>query len=71
MSTNAPDEIHNVSHGILSVARYFGGAKFNGHSYVYDPTRDVLIRADVLKARKAAERKAKREAKAKSKGGDD
>lgn len=57
----APEEIHGVSLSMFSVARYYGGCTFNGATYVYDLARDVLVRADVLKARKAAERKAKRE----------
>ena len=57
-----PEEIHNVSHSQFSIARHFGGIRFNGAGYTYDPTRDVLIRDDVLKARAAAERKAKRAA---------
>lgn len=47
-----PEEIHDVSQSMFSIARYYGGIKFNGEQYVYDPTRDVLIRADILKARK-------------------
>lgn len=71
MSTtnSAPEEIHNVSHGYFSVARHYGGCKISGHSYVYDPTRDVLIRSDVLKARRKAERAARPRKGAKGKAG--
>jgi len=54
---NAPEEIHNVSMGYFSIARYYGGCKFNGHDYVYDATRDVLIRGDIFKARHKPKRK--------------
>lgn len=66
-----PEEIHNVSMGFFSIARYYGGIKFQGVYYAYDPTRDVLVRDDVLKARAKAERekkKAKKAAKGKNKG---
>lgn len=46
-----PEEIHGVSKSQFSIARYYGGIKYNGTVYVYDPTRDVLIRADLLKSR--------------------
>lgn len=56
-----PDEIHWVSHTQLSIARRFGGIKFNGVSYIYQPTCsehgdgcDVLVRQDVLKRRAKA-----------------
>ena len=51
--TDAPEEIRGVSMSILSVARHYGGATVNGHAYVYDPVRDVLVRADVLRRREA------------------
>lgn len=47
----APEEIHNISHSQLSVARHFGGCKYMGASYHYDASRDVLVRMDVLLAR--------------------
>ena len=63
MSTNhvtpPPEEIPNVGSGYFSPARCYGGCTFNGAHYTYDPTRDVLIRDDVLKARRQAERLAK------------
>ena len=46
-----PEEIHGVSQSQFSIARHYGGITFNGASYVYDPTNDSLIRADILKAR--------------------
>ncbi len=47
----APEEIHSISHGQLSVARHFGGCKYMGASYHYDASKDVLIRMDVWKKR--------------------
>lgn len=47
----APEEIHNVSNSQLSVARHFGGCKFQGAAYHYDASRDVLVRRDVWLAR--------------------
>lgn len=49
-----PEEIHEVSRSQLSIARYYGGIKFNGTHYVYDPTRDVLIREDIHRERAKA-----------------
>lgn len=60
---NAPEEIHGVSRSQFSIARHYGGITYMGHRYVYEAGRDVLVRADVLKARKRAERAAKKEAK--------
>ena len=57
---NAPEEIHGVSLSQFSIARHYGGARYMGHAYVYDAGRDVLVRVDVLNARKRA---AKKEAK--------
>jgi len=45
----APFLIRGVTEGIFSVARYYGGAKYNGASYTYVPATDELIRDDVLK----------------------
>lgn len=49
-----PEEIHGVSQSQFSIARFYGGAIYNGTRYVYDAERDVLIREDVFKRRKAA-----------------
>jgi hypothetical protein len=55
-----PERFCQVSATQLSIARYYGAAKVNGHSYTYDPKADMLIRDDVLrheaKLRKAAEK---------------
>lgn len=57
----APERYYHVSNTQLSIARYYGWCRVNGHDYVYDPATDTLTRADVLereeKARKAASRK--------------
>jgi hypothetical protein len=34
---------------MFSVARHYGGAKYNGSQYTYIPGEDELIRDDVLK----------------------
>jgi uncharacterized protein YbjQ (UPF0145 family) len=46
---DAPYIITGVSTSIFSVARHYGGMKFQGYRYTYDPVRDELIRNDVLK----------------------
>lgn len=48
-----PEEIHNVSQSQFSVARHYGGCTFSGAHYTYDAERDVLVRDDILKARRA------------------
>ena len=49
--TSAPEEIHTVSNTQLSIARHYGGCRYNGHGYHYDAERDVLVRLDVWRAR--------------------
>ena len=44
-----PFLVRGVSHTQFSVARHYGGATFNGWSYVYLPATDELIRQDVMK----------------------
>ena len=39
----------DVSQGMLSVARHYGGAQLPGGSFTYIPATDELIRDDVLK----------------------
>jgi hypothetical protein len=46
-----PVEIPNVSRSVHRAARFFGMQFFRGELYIYDPARDVLVRADVAKAR--------------------
>lgn len=45
-----PWQIFGVSRSQLSIARHYGGCKYNGHGYAYDPIDDSLTRDDVLKA---------------------
>jgi hypothetical protein len=47
---NAPERIHNVSHSQFSIARYYGGIKFNGYTYIYNADDDTLTRKDIAKA---------------------
>ena len=49
LSRSTPFLICGVSQTQFSVARYYGGAKYNGQQYTYMPTTDELIRDDVLK----------------------
>ena len=51
---NRPEHIYNVSQTQLSVARYYGGCKFNGADYHYDAESDTLYRMDVWRARMAS-----------------
>ena len=61
----APERIYHVSHGQFSVARHFGGCKFQGKHYYYDAENDALVRHDVWKKElKEDKDKAKRIAKA-------
>ena len=61
----APERIYHVSASQFSVARHFGGCKFQGASYHYDAENDSLVRRDVWdKELKADKDKARRLAKA-------
>lgn len=60
----APEEIHGVSNTQLSVARHFGGCKFQAASYHYDASRDVLVRMDVWQKRMHEDSAAGRAARA-------
>ena len=40
----------------LSLARYSGGCNYNGDHFIYFPPTDELIRADVLKWKKKAQK---------------
>lgn len=63
--TEVPEEILHVSHSQFSVARHYGGCKYQGVSYHYDAERDALVRLDVWQARiKDCKAEAKRIAKA-------
>ena len=53
-----PFGIRNVSQTQFSIARYSGGCTLNGDRYVYLPQTDELIRADVLKWKKKAQKNA-------------
>ena len=51
---NRPERFYNVSQTQLSIARHYGGIKFNGADYNYDAESDTLTRMDVWKARIAS-----------------
>lgn len=63
LSRETPFLIKCVSLGFFSIARYYGGATYNGQEYTYIHATDELIRNDVLKwitkLRKPSKRKAK------------
>ena len=40
--------VTNVSQGIFSIARHYGGCKIWGYEFKYYPKADVLIRKDVV-----------------------
>ena len=49
LDRSTPFGIDGVTHSMFSVARFYGGANFNGQRYTYNPDTDELIRDDVLK----------------------
>lgn len=49
LSRETPYLIRGVTQTQFSIARYYGGAKYNGEPYTYMPDSDELIRDDVLK----------------------
>lgn len=63
MNNYAPERIYNWLDSQLSIARHYGGCKYNGADYViaYREKGQPLVRGDVLKR----ERKAKRSAEPK------
>lgn len=50
LADDPPWQFFGVSMSQLSIARHYGGLKFNGSDYVYDQTDDSLTRSDVLRA---------------------
>ena len=60
LSRDTPFAICHVTHTQFSIARYYGGLKFNGKPYTYFEDGDELIRDDVLsfiKKRRKSKRK--------------
>ena len=57
---NCHERIYNVSQSPLSVARFYGGCKFNGASYHYDAASDTLTRMDVWKAQAGGSEESKK-----------
>ena len=53
-----PFGIRNVSQTQFSIVRHSGGCTLNGDRYIYIPHTDELIRADVLKWKKKAQKNA-------------
>lgn len=60
--TKAPEKIYGWMDSQLSVARHYGGCKFQGHSYVIDVNdlEQPLVRQDVYDAQKKAAKAAKK-----------
>jgi hypothetical protein len=58
---NAPDKIYGWLDTQLSIARFYGGITFRGHSYVIDMAdpEQPLVRQDLLKATAAKKPKKK------------
>ena len=54
---NRPEKIYNVSQTQLSIARFYGGCKFNGADYHYNSENDTLTRMDIWKANLASSKK--------------
>jgi len=48
LDRSTPFLIGGVSNTQLSIARHYGGIKFQGQTYTYFPASDELIRDDVL-----------------------
>jgi len=51
LQRKTPFGICNVRMTQFSIARFYGGAKYNGDSFTYLPDTDELIRDDVLRWR--------------------
>jgi len=49
LDRSTPFGMTNVSTTQLSIARHYGGIKFNGARYTYFPDTDELVRDDVLR----------------------
>jgi len=49
LSRKAPFGVTSVSTSQFSIARHYGGIRFNGEDYTYFPDTDELVRDDVLK----------------------
>ena len=49
LSRETPYVIQGVSHGQLSIARHYGGIRYQTREYTYIYQTDELIRNDVLK----------------------
>ena len=59
---NAPDKIYGWLDSQLSIARFYGGITFQGHSYVIDikDPKQPLVRQDILKSENPKKRKVKK-----------
>jgi hypothetical protein len=48
LNHDTPFVFRNVSMSQLSIARHYGGIRYNGELYTYFPQTDELVRDDVL-----------------------
>lgn len=66
LDQSTPFVVQGVSRSQLSVSRHYGGCRYQGRDYFYNPVTDELIRSDVLrwvqKRRKVQEREKKAKA---------
>ena len=58
MKERTPERIYNWLDSQLSLARHYGGCKYNGADYViaYDEEGQPLVRSDLLKKPKPAKK---------------
>ena len=63
LDRSTPYGVQNVSCSQMSIARHYGGIKYNGQDYLYLPATDELIRDDVFRWLTKRERNAKQAAK--------
>lgn len=58
----SPERIYGWMDTQLSIARFYGGITYNGHSYVIDAhdPQHPLVRADVVQAERKANRAAEK-----------
>jgi hypothetical protein len=49
LDRSTPFVISGVSQSQLSIARFYGGCKFQGRNYYYIPPTDELVRDDVAR----------------------
>ena len=56
MIMQAPETIYNVSQSQLSIAKHYGGIKYNGVEYVYNPADDTLTKKKQPEKKRSSKR---------------